>query len=439
MGVRNVAVIGLGYVGLTLAVALAQQGIGVFAVERRKDVVDLTNAGTPHFSEEGLADVLTAVVERGALKAFTSFDEVPPCEAYILTVGTPLDDAGLPRLDMVEHAAREVAGHLSGTALVVVRSTVQIGTTRQVVARVFEEAGLPALIAMCPERTLEGDALRELRSLPQIVGGLNEEAAARAADLFGVLTSSVIRVSSPETAEMIKLIDNTYRDVRFGFANEVARACDAVGVDAREVIGFGKLGYGRTDVALPGLVGGPCLEKDPHILRHSLRSHGIDLEITKAARTVNERQPTETVSQAFARLGRAPARVAVAGIAFKGVPETNDLRGSMTLAVIAAIRRERYDGPIAAFDPVVAAEQLSALQVGLEPCDDLLIAARDADILFIANNHPEYRRTSFERLAAVLAPGGFVFDYWNNYGHESPQVLRGRYVSVGALAAAVRA
>lgn len=440
--IERVAVVGLGYVGLTLAVAMAQRGIEVIGVERRKEVVDLTNAGQPHFSEEGLGEILQQVVERGALRAATSFADVAPCDAYVITVGTPLGTDGNPRLDMVDSATREVVSHMADGALIVLRSTVKLGTTRDVVARVLEESGRKGLIAMCPERTLEGDALREIATLPQIVGGLTEAATDRAASLFGKLTSSVVRVASPETAEMIKLIDNTYRDVRFAFANEVARACDAVGVNANDVIGFGKLGYPRTNVALPGLVGGPCLEKDPHILRHSLAIHGVDMEVTGAARRVNERQPHETVAQAFAvarsRNLTDPLTVALAGLAFKGVPETDDLRGSMALHVIDAIRAEGYDGPIRVYDPVVSSQQIAELDRDLEPHDTLEAATEGAHILFITNNHPSYRKVTLDRLAGKLAAAGFIYDYWNHFGHETG-TQPGRYVTVGNLVAAEKA
>lgn len=440
--IERVAVVGLGYVGLTLAVAMAQRGIQVVGVERRADVVDMTNAGQPHFSEEGLGDILRQVVDRGNLKAFTSFADVVPCDAYVITVGTPLGADGNPRLDMVESATREVVSHMADGALIVLRSTVRLGTTRDVVARVVEESGRQGFIAMCPERTLEGDALREIATLPQIVGGLTEASTHRAASLFGKLTSSVVRVASPETAEMIKLIDNTYRDVRFAFANEVARACDAVGVNANDVIGFGKLGYPRTNVALPGLVGGPCLEKDPHILRHSLAHYGVDMEVTGAARRVNERQPHETVAQAFAvarsRNLAGPLTIALAGLAFKGVPETDDLRGSMALHVIDAIRAEGHDGPVRVYDPVVSSQQIVGLDRGLDPHATLETAADGAHILFITNNHPSYRKVTLDRLAAKLAADGFIYDYWNHFGHETG-AQPGRYVTVGNLVAAEKA
>ncbi|MBB4099940.1 nucleotide sugar dehydrogenase [Sphingomonas kyeonggiensis] len=440
--IERVAVVGLGYVGLTLAVAMAQRGIEVVGVERRPEVVDLTNAGKPHFSEQGLDEILDQVVKRGSLKAFTSFSDVAPCDAYVITVGTPLGADGNPRLDMVESATREVVSHMADGALIVLRSTVKLGTTREVVARVLEESGRSGFVAMCPERTLEGDALREIANLPQIVGGLTDAATDRAASLFGKLTNSVVRVASPETAEMIKLIDNTYRDVRFAFANEVARACDAVGVNANDVIGFGKLGYPRTNVALPGLVGGPCLEKDPHILRHSLAQHGVDMEVTGAARKVNERQPHETVAQAFAiaraRNANAPLTIALAGLAFKGVPETDDLRGSMALHVIDAIRAQGHEGAIRVYDPVVQEQQIGELGLGLEVHGDLEGAAEGAHILFIANNHPSYRKVTLDRLAGKLGTNGFIYDYWNHFGHEMG-VQPGRYVTVGNLVAGEKA
>ena len=181
-------------------------------------------------------------------------------------------------------------------ALVILRSTVKIGTTRDVVSPVLAASGKTFDIAMCPERTLEGKALQELRELPQIVGADDPAVADRAAAVFRRLTSSIVLVSDIETAEIIKLVSNTFRDVQFAFANEVARVCDAFGVSAHEVISAGKLGYNRTEHpaagpgrrAMPGK--GPAHPdgERPHP-RHRL-------EITPAGRLVNERQPEETVA-----------------------------------------------------------------------------------------------------------------------------------------------
>ena len=436
----RVVVVGLGYVGLTLAVALARRRVKVVGVERLQAVVDATNSAQPHFSEVGLDTALKSVVESGHLSATTSIADAPPSDYYIITVGTPLKPGQLePRLDMISDATREVEGHMPEGATVILRSTVRIGTTREVVKPILDQAGKSYMLAMCPERTLEGDALRELAVLPQIIGGLTPQASDAAAALFSRLTNTLVRVTDPETAEMIKLIDNTSRDVRFAFANEVARACDAIGINANEVIRSGKLGYSRTDVALPGLVGGPCLEKDPHILISSLSQTGTELEITAASRRVNERQPGETVSAVIAKLeerGGAPYTVAVGGIAFKGRPETDDLRGSMSLHVIEKLLAHEKVKTVRVFDTVVKRADLEALDFDVEVADTFEAACDGADAAIIANNHPYFSGIDLADCVNRMKPGGFVYDYWNNLGDQPREVLEGRYFVVGNLVGA---
>ncbi len=398
----DVSVVGLGYVGLTLATALADAGFSVLGVERRAEVVDMTNRGEPHFSETGLAEMLGYATGQGNLVARTSFDPASSSEIYIITVGTPLGADGRARVDFIEAATREVAENMQDGALVILRSTVKIGTARKIVAPILAASGKSFQIAMCPERTLEGRAMHELRRLPQIVGADQPEVRERAAHFFYKLTPTCVQVSSLETAEIIKLVDNTFRDVQFGFANEVARICDAYGVNAMEVIPGGKLGYPRTNVALPGLVGGPCLEKDPHILAQSLREAGLELDITTAARRVNERQPSETVEFILgehARRGAAAPRIAVLGMAFKGVPATDDLRGA-----------EVPDATIS---------------------DTLEAALNRADIAVIANNHPGLATLRPRRMLEAMAPDGFIYDYWNHFSDLRPYELGPNYFAVG--------
>jgi UDP-N-acetyl-D-mannosaminuronic acid dehydrogenase len=434
----KVAIIGLGYVGLTLAVALARRSVMVYGIEKRREVVDLTNAGKAHFSEVGLEMALQSVVSGGSLIASDGTDGIPPCDYYIITVGTPLKPGTYePRLDMIEQASRQVAEHMPDGAAVILRSTVKIGTTREIVKPVLDASGKTYHLSMSPERTLEGDALRELVTLPQIIGGMTERGADLAASLFSRLTHTIVRVADPETAEMIKLVDNTSRDVRFAFANEVARACDAIGVNANDVIRFGKLGYSRTDVALPGLVGGPCLEKDPHILLASVAPHDVTLEITAASRQVNERQPGETVGAILAKLGERRSglfTVVVAGIAFKGRPETDDLRGSMSLHVIEQLAASGECKEIRVYDEVVPVDVLAGLGHDVVPCDSLDGACAGADALIIANNHPAFGAINLESVVGCMEQGAFVYDYWNNLGQLPTEVLKDRYFTVGNIA-----
>ena len=431
----DVGIVGLGYVGLTLATVLAEAGNSVIGIEKRKDLVDLTNEGVPHFTETGLPDALAGVTKSQKLVAAEKFDDSFTCGTYIITVGTPLAPDGVARVDMIEAAARDIAANMRDGALVILRSTVKIGTTRDVVSPILAASGKKFDIAMCPERTLEGKALQELRELPQIVGADDQAVADRAAAVFRRLTSSIVLVSGIETAEIIKLVGNTFRDVQFAFANEVARVCDAFGVSAHEVISAGKLGYNRTNIPLPGLVGGPCLEKDPHILMESARTRGISLEITGAGRLVNERQPQETVDFISSEIERrelaGPLKINILGMAFKGQPETSDLRGSMSIKVLDALKKAHPDAQIGVYDPITPQEVLAA-----EFPDELVFtrfgdAVSGASVVVIANNHPSLGTISPRTINEFMSPDGFVYDYWNHFSHLPTSELGDSYFAVG--------
>ena len=434
----DVGVLGLGYVGLTFATALADLDMKVLGVEKRQDVVDMTNNGEPHFAETGLKSVMQHVIKRtGRLKAVTEFGKEDTCNVYIITVGTPLGPDGKTNLSFIQTATRQVAENMMDGALVILRSTVAIGTARNIVSPILQASGKSFQIAMCPERTLEGRAMQELRQLPQIVGADDKATRERAAHFFYKLTPTCVQVSSLEAAEIVKLTDNTFRDVQFAFANEIARVCEAYDVNAMEVINGGKLGYPRTNVALPGLVGGPCLEKDPHILTQSLEKVDIALDIAPAARRVNERQPVETVSFLADEVrkhveDRKPV-IALMGMAFKGVPATDDLRGSMALKVLDSLRSELPDAEIRLYDPVCTPDQLRDINGGSIAVASQQEAIDGADCVIIANNHPSFGETPPAEMLSHLAADGFIYDYWNHFSNHRGHEVGDRYYAVGNI------
>jgi UDP-N-acetyl-D-mannosaminuronic acid dehydrogenase len=414
---RSVCVIGLGYVGLTLAVAMADTGFQVFGVEKRREVVEGLRAGEPHFWEPRLKEKLARVLAKGSFACAEALDPSVQASVFIITVGTPLDKAGHARLDMIENATREVIAAMSGNPLIILRSTVKLGTARRVVKRLLDESGKPYQLACCPERTLEGRALIELHELPQVVGADDAETRWRCQQIFGRLTPTTVAVSSLETAELVKLVDNTYRDLTFGFANEIAKLCSHAGISAREVIRAGKLGYPRTNVALPGPVGGPCLEKDPHILVESAKQWGVELPITLAGRQTNERQPADVAmiarrwSERLPGFSAAPV-VSLLGLAFKGQPATDDLRGSMALPILQSLQREFPAASFRAFDPVVAPEAAQAF-FGIGTVGSLAEAFRGSDIVMILNNHAAFQQMDLAALSAGMNRPGIVYDLWN--------------------------
>lgn len=431
-----VCIIGLGYVGLTLATVMAGSGFHVMGIEIRPDVLDLLRAGKSHFFEPGLDGRLKQAIRDGRMEFF---GEIPlDCRAtvFIITVGTPLGPDGRSRMDSIATVAGQVANVLKRGDLVILRSTVKLGTTRRVVLPLLQGAGVDFDLAFCPERTLEGKALIELRQLPQIVGGLTLASTIRASQVFQFLTPTVVRVSDVETAELLKLIDNANRDIMFAYANEVARGCDALGISAVEVIQAGKLGYPRTNLPMPGLVGGPCLEKDPYILAEGLQELGVTPEITLTARRINERQPAEVAAYLtglLRSLSEFPAEpvISLMGLAFKGQPVTDDLRGSMARPFLTALRAQFPNAKFRGYDAMVGQDEIA--RFGVTPCGSIEEAMAEANLVVILNNHPAFMAMPVEVLSATLARPGLIYDFWNIFSADELSLAQGvGYIALGS-------
>ncbi|MDX2227619.1 MAG: nucleotide sugar dehydrogenase [Verrucomicrobiae bacterium] len=416
---RKVCIMGMGYVGLTLALAMADAGFEISGIEINPAVLDLLRQGRAHFFETGLEPKLRRLV---AEKRITFHQHIPPgteATVFIITVGTPLGTDRKSRMDMIANVSREVATHLKAGDFVIMRSTVKLGTTRRIVLPILREKCPSVDLAFCPERTLEGHALQEIRCLPQIVGAATLMADVRASQLFQFVTPTVVHVSDVETAEMIKLVDNASRDVSFGFANEIALMCDTLGLSASEVIRCGKLGYPRTNLPMPGPVGGPCLEKDSHILTERLDELGFDAVMVKQARQIHETQPAVTVAYLSGVTTLLPGFpknapvISLLGLAFKGRPATDDLRGTMARPILAEIRKAFPNAVLRGFDAHVAAEAIRSL--GLMACPTPEEAFAGAHLVLILNNHPLFANMPLETLAEPMAHPGLVYDYWNNF------------------------
>ncbi len=415
--VNSICIIGLGYVGLTLAVALADSGVKVFGIEKNLSTIHKLESGEAHFYEEGINGKIKLLMEKGLFSVFSNFPDEMDSNTYIVTVGTPLDEFGIVREDFLINATEMIASRLRNGDHVILRSTVKLGTTRNIVAPILDKAGKSYFLSFCPERTLEGSALKELKSLPQIVSGLTDEAASKCIDVFQVLTATVIRVSNLETAEMIKLVDNVQRDVTFAFANEVALFCDAAGVYAPEVIKLGRLGYSRSVIAWPGLVGGPCLSKDSWIYSQSFSEFVALPEIAIAARSLNEKLPEYVVSKLAAdfqirKSTNGNMKISVLGLAFKGNPETDDIRGSMAFDVVKELREKFSNCDIFGYDPIVP-YTVTKLEIGIIPVPTLEEAFANADLIIILTNHKEFSNLNLENSMATANSNAIVFDFWN--------------------------
>lgn len=403
---RRVGIVGMGYVGLTLAAAMARRGYEVHGVDTQSAVLDSLSRGRPHIFEPGVEEVFGEWVGK---RIFLS-PELPDngVDAAVICVSTPVDQAGHePYLDNLAAAAEQIAKRCSPDTLVVVRSTVPVGATRSVVLPRLVDAWGSARLVMAPERTIQGQALRELVELPQVVGGLDEESLRRGVELFGGLSSQVVPVSGLETAELVKLTNNCHTDVIYSFGNEVARLTERLGLDPLEVIRATNLDYPRPDIAKPGYVGGGCLSKDPYILLSSAERAGYPLPLIRAAREVNEETPVHVAGRVVDLMAQTGGRtLLVLGWAYKGWPPTDDMRGTPIASMMPAFTAAGLR--VLGHDPLVPDDVVRGY--GGEPVG-LADGFAEADAVLVITDHPEYRGLDVD---AVL-PGSnvrLVYDSW---------------------------
>jgi len=427
---KEIVIVGLGYVGLTLAAFMADRGFRVHGAEIRENVLNDLALKKAFFTEAGLDETLERVINNGN---FTFSREIPVSKSsrvFIITVGTPLKSDQSANLEYIKTVSLEVSEKMSRDDFVILRSTVKLGTTNHVVRPILEKSGKSFGLAFCPERTLEGAALNELGNLPQIIGAETEIEKKRAADIFSVVTSSVVMVTNTETAELIKLTDNMQRDVSFAISNEVAKAANRFPIKASEVISAGKIGYTRTNLFSPGPVGGPCLEKDSYLLAESI---GWSESLALSARAVNESIVSESLDFiiSFLKLKNIlNPNICLLGLAFKGIPETNDLRGSVSIEIFKELKNRLKTARLSAYDVSVHNKDLVGMELPLEEC--LEDAFQHKDVLLVINNHPIFSKMNIEGLSARMNQNSLIYDYWGRFDQISNFSTNVSYASWGS-------
>jgi len=422
----KVGIVGMGYVGLTLAAAMARTGrYEVHGVDVQPDVVDSLSRGEPHIYEPGVGEAFAELVGQ---RIFVG-PQLPDggVDAVVICVSTPVDPATHePYLDNLVAAAEHVAARCRPGTLVVVRSTVPVGASRRFVLPPLERAWGAARLVMAPERTIQGQALRELVELPQVIGGIDQESLELGLDLFRGLVRQLVPVSSLETAELVKLANNCHTDVIYSFGNEIAMLTERLGLDPLEVIRAANLDYPRPDLARPGYVGGGCLSKDPYLMLAGAQRYGYTPQLIKSARALNESLPGH-VARRVVRLmpGGGGGTLAVLGWAYKGWPPTDDMRGTPIAAMMPVFTAAGIR--VLGHDPRVRAEVIRAH--GGEPVD-LAEGFRAADGVLIVTDHPDYRAID---VSAALAGSRarFVFDSWRVLDADRVAACGVRYAALG--------
>jgi len=391
-GEARVGTMGLGYVGLPLSVEFASAGLTVTGFDLSGGKVGSVNRGESYIKDV-TSDRLAPLVRSGRLRATTDFAELASCDAIIICVPTPLGKTKDPDLSMVVDAARSIATHLRQGQLVVLESTTYPGTTEELILPILAEKGMAVgesfFLAFSPERVDPGNARFHTRNTPKIIGGVTPRCTAVARALYGKAIDTVIPVSSTRAAEMVKLLENTFRSVNIGLVNEVALMCGRLGVDVWEVIDaaaskpFGFMPF----YPGPGL-GGHCIPIDPFYLSWKLKELNYRARFIELAGEINSEMP-EHVCDRIAEALNGQERsvkgsdVLIVGVAYKR--DIDDVRESPALDILRILHSR--GARVSYNDPYVAEVRLNGTTLRSA---DLIPAVRKAHVVAIVTDHSSY-------------------------------------------------
>jgi UDP-N-acetyl-D-glucosamine dehydrogenase len=405
----RVAVVGLGYVGLPLAVTFAEGGVPVLGLDAIQAKVDLVNAGESYI-EDVSSERLAGLVEAGMVRATTSWDALRAVDAILICLPTPLTEHREPDLSAVLGACESLAQRLRAGHLVVLESTTYPGTTREEVAPVLERgsglrAGRDFHLAFSPERVDPGRVDWTTATTPKVIGGLTPECTRRAMDLYGPACETLVPVGSPEVAELTKLLENIFRSVNIALVNELAMLCDRMGIDVWDVIDaaatkpFGYMPFRPG----PGL-GGHCIPIDPFYLTWKAREFDLHTEFIELAGKVNSQMPlfcVQKVAKALNSRQKAMngSRVLVIGVSYKA--DVNDTRESPSLRIIELLRADGAD--VSYHDPHVP--ELTKQGLTSVPLEPEVLGAHDAVVVVTAHRSIDY--------AALAEDSSLVVDLRN--------------------------
>ena len=384
---RDVCVVGLGYIGLPTAMLIANSGFKVYGMDPVERVVETVNRGEIHIVEPGLAAYVKKAVSSGNLHA-----DVKPYEAdvFILAVPTPFKGDKKPDLSFVESATREIAPYVKEGNLIILESTSPVGTTEKVRDWLYDErvdlVGKSIYFAHCPERVLPGKIVEELPHNDRIIGGIDAESTKKTVEFYGHFVTGALLSTDARTAEMAKLTENSFRDVNIAFANELSIICDKLGIDVWELIRLANR-HPRVNILQPGPgVGGHCIAVDPWFI---VDSAPHEARLIRVAREVNDSKPHVVMEKVYeaVRMTENP-KVACLGLAFK--PDIDDLRESPSLRIAEELAAGMLDELLVVEPnihtlPACLADKKNVRLVSVEE------AMRDANIVLLLVDHKEFK------------------------------------------------
>ena len=430
----NICIIGTGYVGLVTGACLAEFGMNLICVDNDRQKIDLLQQGKVSIHEPGLEDIVIKNMKEGRLRFSPNIEEgVASSLVIFIAVGTPSNDDGSADLRAVEEVAKEIARYMDGYKVVVVKSTVPVGTCRRLKQLIQEHQVRPSPfdIVSNPEFQREGSAIEDFMRPDRVtIGAESEQAIAIMKDIYSALylIETPFIITSLETAEMIKYAANAFLATKVTFINEIANLCERVGSDVYHVArAMGLDGRIGKKFLHPGPgYGGSCFPKDTRALSRIAHESGYAFKILDSVIEVNEEQKERMVNKIREKVGDLRGKtIGVLGLSFK--PSTNDIRESSSIVIIQ--RLLTMGAKVKAFDPA-AMEETKAVLPELEYGEDAYDVAKGADALVLATEWNQFRRLDLQRIKGLLKSPTFI-DLRNVYDPDQMKRLGFDYCGVG--------
>ena len=410
----RVAIIGFGYIGSVVGAVLADQGAKVIGIEKNERIITAVRQEKSPFNEPGLGELINKGTHSGKLSVTDDLEAIQGCDVFIITVGTPLSENYEPDISQICKAAESILPYVDDKSIVIIKSTVPPFTTRDIVYPILNKKAHVKL-AFSPERLAEGNAIQEFRSIPIVVGGIDEESTGAVADFWrDIMGNEVIEVDSSISAEMVKLADNLWIDVNIALAGELAKLSDKLGCDVLQIITAANSlpkGYSNVNILTPSVgVGGYCLTKDPWFVQNMGEKYGVKLRLPKAGREINDSMPTYSAEDIDAILcqdggRREDKKIAVLGIAFKN--NTGDCRFTPTKPAIERLIELGYQVEIC--DPWTQEhDERMVTDRAVEKDIDKTIQGAQC-VAFLAG-HEDFHRLPISHIAELAAEHALIFD-----------------------------
>jgi nucleotide sugar dehydrogenase len=419
----KISIVGFGYIGAVIGAVLADSGNIVNAIDNNKSNIDDLNLGVCNIPEPALSELIAKGVSAGAIRGYTDYGVVGDSDVILVTVGTPLSSDFDADLSAIRDVFLNLSRHAKAGQIIMVKSTVPPGVTRKMAQEFFGDRD-DIYFGFSPERLAEGDAITEFRSLPIIVGGVNQASSDRCAAFWeNTLDVDVIQVSSCEAAEMVKLANNQWIDLNVALANEFAKLCDSLpfDLDVLEIIkGANSLKKGQhfVNILTPSIgVGGYCLTKDPWFLSALGERHGSPVRLPRVGRDVNDSMPEYSARRINAffqsrNVDLSSTKIAILGYSFK--TNSGDVRFSPIEKFVEILFREGYKN-ISVFDSSISDSSIKDSRVIRESLWESCVM--DADCVVFGAAHDDIKALSVQDITNLMQPSGIVYDGRRYFSH----------------------